>query len=105
VSGTVGVNQWQYFNFTTASSFVSVQLLERETRGAMWLFVDVDQNPTLANHDYQDVDFDRPFHAVNFVLPASSSPLPRTVFIGVYGDPIMTGTTPKPFALVAWSPQ
>ncbi len=101
---------------------MTVQLMELETRGAMWLFVDLEvgrgtfalfsfycsyfpiqQNPSLANHDFQDVDFDRPFHAVNLNLPESSA-AQRTVYIGVYGDPIMASNTPKGFSLVAWSP-
>jgi hypothetical protein len=61
------------------------------------------ENPSLSNHDFQDVDYDRPFHAVNFNLPESTNP--QTVFIGVYGDPIMVPNQSKRFSLVAWSPQ
>lgn len=61
------------------------------------------QNPTLANHDYQDVDFDRPFHSVNVNLPRLAGAA-QTFFVGVYGDPIMASATPMGFTLVAWSP-
>jgi hypothetical protein len=103
VTGTVSINQWQYFNYSTTSGFASFQLMENDSIGAMWLFVDLEQNPTLANHDYQDVDFDRPFHSINVNLP-NSIDTPQNFYVGVYGDPVMASTTPKSFTLAAWSP-
>ncbi len=35
INGTVGLNKWQYYNFTTSSGFASFQLMETSSQGAM----------------------------------------------------------------------
>merc|ERR1711916_163718 len=97
VEGRVQLNHWQYYNYTTDAAFVSVQLYETESAGSVWLFVDREQTPTLHEHDFQDVTFSSSLHTVNI----RNGPGERsTYFIGVYGDPIMTSSSGRPFRLV-----
>lgn len=95
------VNQWRYFNFTASSAFVTVQLLETNSVGALWLFVSREGNPTLVLNDFQSVNFDRALHTIH-ILRATSDPQP--MYVGVYGDPIMTSRTARAFSLVMWQP-
>lgn len=85
VSGAVSINQWAYYNFTASQPLVTFQMFETGSNGSLWLFVSTESNPTLAAHDYQDIDFDRPFHAIHIERDSAT---PETYFVGVYGDPM-----------------
>ncbi len=121
VNGSVGINQWQYYNFTATSTFFTAQLMERQTTGSVWLFVSTEQNPTLVVHEDQDLHFDKPFHHVRACFPwhagahkafpcglqvsvERNTTQARTYYVGAYGSPISTTNAGRPFTLVVWQP-
>ena len=104
VSDTVTLNQWKYFNFTSTAAFVTVQARETATVGSIWLFVAYEQPPTLADHDFQDINFSSAMHSVDIERSDPEDSTPQTYFVGVYGDPIISTSAGTGFDLVAWSP-
>lgn len=49
------MGQWEYYTFAASGPFVTFQLLETGSNGSMWLFVSSESNPTLTDHDFQDM--------------------------------------------------
>lgn len=101
VSGNVTLNHWQYYNFTSTSYLLSVQLHEHQTTGFIWLFVSTEAPPTLAVYDKVDLNFNTAHHSVEIVRDSTQ---PQLYFVGVYGSPISTTEAQRGFSLVAWQP-
>eukprot|EP01090_Pellita_catalonica_P018862 TRINITY_DN6230_c0_g1_i1.p1 TRINITY_DN6230_c0_g1~~TRINITY_DN6230_c0_g1_i1.p1 ORF type:complete len:576 (-),score=88.08 TRINITY_DN6230_c0_g1_i1:72-1799(-) len=99
VSGSVESNKWKYFDVSNITgSYLVVELLEKQTVGSVWLFLNVQQYPTLAQSDFDDKETNTPFHKIvvsNVVKGA-------TYVVGVYGSPFDSQTGGASFDLAVW---
>lgn len=101
VNGSVALNQWQYYNFTSTSYLLSIQLIEQDTTGFVWLFLSTEAPPTVAVYDQVDLNFNSRHHSLEVVRNTTQA---QIFFIGVYGSPISTTNTGRSYTLVAWQP-
>jgi len=101
---SVSTNGWQYYKFEVGAgaSYLMTQVLEYNTTGNVWLYVNHGAPPTLTDHDYSDTKMDKANHVVYFRTYGDSEDL--VYYIGVYGDPISEVNHPVRFTIVAYSP-
>jgi len=93
---------WAYYSVNVkARTLLTVNLLEKETVGAFWLFVSSKSAPTLTDYDPALTDKESNTHHHSVTTTPSANGL---YFIGVYGSPFSLGnaTATYPFSLQVW---
>eukprot|EP01089_Gocevia_fonbrunei_P020315 TRINITY_DN7544_c0_g1_i1.p1 TRINITY_DN7544_c0_g1~~TRINITY_DN7544_c0_g1_i1.p1 ORF type:complete len:582 (-),score=24.50 TRINITY_DN7544_c0_g1_i1:32-1777(-) len=84
INETVTTNQWVYYEVQLSSSYLTVSMLEVNTVGEVWLFVNQQYFPTLSESDYADKETNTNLHSVTV---QSGGTIPATYYVGVYGSP------------------
>eukprot|EP01094_Clydonella_sp_ATCC50884_P022664 TRINITY_DN525_c0_g1_i1.p1 TRINITY_DN525_c0_g1~~TRINITY_DN525_c0_g1_i1.p1 ORF type:complete len:574 (-),score=194.62 TRINITY_DN525_c0_g1_i1:43-1764(-) len=100
----VGMNHWQYYKFEVVqdSSYLTVEVLETNTIGNIWLYVNQGAPPTLSDYTDSSTDMDTPNHAVYFRTNAAGQD--ANYYVGVYGSPLASSSSPIAYTVIAYSP-
>jgi len=101
ISGSLKTGKWAYYSVQgTPGAYLSVHLLEKETEGYFWLFLNPKSPPTLSN--YNRTLSDKESNSAHHELHTEVT-YPDKYYVGVYGSPFSANDdTAYPYTLQVW---
>lgn len=104
--GTLERNDWKYFklHLTRFPSDVVIYVKEENSSevGNIWLFASIGDVPTVAEHDYEDIDANTNYHIIRITREQIPTPgRPADIIVGVHTSP-NTLRPANDFKLTVW---
>jgi len=103
ISDTITNNNWIYYKYTAPSSksSITVELLESDTQGYIWLYLAHGVPPSQIENEAND-ETQKASHTIHEIIDNENSD--SDYYIGVYGSPFLPLTIPCDFQIVVYSP-